>query len=159
MSVFRENSLVNLFLITRILAKSGATLQDSLPGADGVSIGEALLAPTVVYVKQVLELVMKGGVKGIAHITGGGFTDNIPRILPSGLGAQLRVGAWNVLPFSSGCRRLETLRKQRCSELSTWASEWFSWLIWPQLMKSLQRKQMQGYWAKWLMVKASPACE
>ncbi|CAM6122067.1 unnamed protein product [Calypogeia fissa] len=86
-------------LVRRVLAKSGASLQDTLPGADGISIGEALLAPTVIYVKQVLELVAKGGVKGIAHITGGGFTDNIPRIFPAGLGAFVKVGSWNVLPI------------------------------------------------------------
>lgn len=86
-------------LVRRALAKSGASLQDRLPGTEGISIGEALLVPTVIYVKQVLDLVMKGGVKGIAHITGGGFTDNIPRILPSGLGALVKVGAWNVLPI------------------------------------------------------------
>jgi phosphoribosylaminoimidazole (AIR) synthetase len=88
-------------LVRKILAKSGASLHDPLPGADGVSIGEALLAPTVIYVKQVLEIVAKGGVKGIAHITGGGFTDNIPRIFPPGLGAFVNVGSWDVLPIFS----------------------------------------------------------
>ncbi|KAF8726970.1 hypothetical protein HU200_019458 [Digitaria exilis] len=67
---------------------------------DGITttVGEALMAPTVIYVKQVLEIVSKGGVKGLAHITGGGFTDNIPRVFPSGLGAKIFTGSWEVPP-------------------------------------------------------------
>ncbi|KAL3682440.1 hypothetical protein R1sor_000462 [Riccia sorocarpa] len=85
-------------LVRRVLAKSGATLRDPLPDAD-VTIGEALLAPTVIYVRQVLDILSRGGVKGIAHITGGGFTDNIPRVFPSGLGAHVKVGGWHVPPI------------------------------------------------------------
>ncbi|KAF7811356.1 phosphoribosylformylglycinamidine cyclo-ligase, chloroplastic/mitochondrial [Senna tora] len=84
-------------LVRRVLAQSGLSLQDQLPGGN-VTIGEALMAPTVIYVKQVLDLVSKGGVKGIAHITGGGFTDNIPRIFPDGLGAVIFKDSWEVLP-------------------------------------------------------------
>ncbi|WJX64707.1 phosphoribosylformylglycinamidine cyclo-ligase [Trifolium repens] len=63
----------------------------------GVDIdAEALMAPTVIYVKQVLDLVSKGGVKGIAHITGGGFTENIPRVVPKGLGALIYKDSWEV---------------------------------------------------------------
>ncbi|BBN17191.1 phosphoribosylformylglycinamidine cyclo-ligase [Marchantia polymorpha subsp. ruderalis] len=86
-------------LVRRVLARSGATLFDALPGAEATTIGEALLAPTVIYVKQVLDIISKGGVKGIAHITGGGFTDNIPRVFPSGLGAHVKVGVWDVPPI------------------------------------------------------------
>ncbi|MCI12274.1 phosphoribosylformylglycinamidine cyclo-ligase chloroplastic/mitochondrial-like, partial [Trifolium medium] len=67
-----------------VLAQSGLQLKDKLPGGD-ITIAEALMAPTTIYVKQVLDIVSKGGVKGIAHITGGGFTDNIPRVFPEGL--------------------------------------------------------------------------
>ncbi|CAI0394688.1 unnamed protein product [Linum tenue] len=59
---------------------------------------EALMAPTVIYVKQVLDIVGKGGVKGIAHITGGGFTDNIPRVFPKGLGAAIYNNSWEAPP-------------------------------------------------------------
>jgi len=48
--------------------------------------------------KKVLEIISKGGVKGLAHITGGGFTDNIPRVFPSGLGAKIFTGSWEVPP-------------------------------------------------------------
>ncbi|KAH1081213.1 hypothetical protein J1N35_020974 [Gossypium stocksii] len=82
-------------LVRRVLARSGLSLKDQLPGA-AVTLGEALMAPTVIYVKQVLDIIGKGGVKGIAHITGGGFTDNIPRVFPEGLGALIYKDSWNV---------------------------------------------------------------
>ncbi|XP_057964136.1 phosphoribosylformylglycinamidine cyclo-ligase, chloroplastic [Malania oleifera] len=84
-------------LVRRVLARSELSLKDQLPGA-AVTLGEALMAPTVIYVKQVLDLINKGGVKGIAHITGGGFTDNIPRVFPSGLGAVIYKDSWAVPP-------------------------------------------------------------
>ncbi|KAG6682522.1 hypothetical protein I3842_13G146900 [Carya illinoinensis] len=82
-------------LVRRVLSRSGLSLKDKLPGED-VTLGEALMAPTVIYVKQVLDLISKGGIKGIAHITGGGFTDNIPRVFPKGLGAVIHSNSWNV---------------------------------------------------------------
>ncbi|KAH9621917.1 hypothetical protein KSS87_008017 [Heliosperma pusillum] len=84
-------------LVRRVLAQSGNSLKDEIPGGS-VTLGEALMAPTVIYVKQVLQLLEKGGIKGIAHITGGGFTDNIPRVFPKGLGAIIDTNAWPVLP-------------------------------------------------------------
>lgn len=85
-------------LVRRVLAQSGLSLNDQLPGNDGkpVTLGEALMAPTVIYVKQVIDIISKGSVKGIAHITGGGFTDNIPRAFPSGLGAKIFANSWEV---------------------------------------------------------------
>ncbi|GLJ52753.1 hypothetical protein SUGI_1123410 [Cryptomeria japonica] len=85
-------------LVRRVLAQSGLSLNDPLPGSENeqVSLGEALMAPTVIYVKEVLDVVARGGVKGIAHITGGGFTDNIPRIFPKGLGAVVTTNTWEV---------------------------------------------------------------
>ncbi|KAJ7957038.1 Phosphoribosylformylglycinamidine cyclo-ligase, chloroplastic-like protein [Quillaja saponaria] len=74
---------------------SGLSLKDQFPGGH-VTIGEALMAPTVIYVKQVLDLISKGGVKGIAYITGGGFTDNIPRVFPEGLGAVIDKDYWEI---------------------------------------------------------------
>ncbi|KAL6227890.1 hypothetical protein ACLB2K_001845 [Fragaria x ananassa] len=82
-------------LVRRVLAHSGLSLKDQLPGKS-VTLGEALMAPTVIYVKQVLNIISKGGVKGIAHITGGGFTDNIPRVFPKGLGAVIYNGSWEI---------------------------------------------------------------
>ncbi|XP_059625610.1 phosphoribosylformylglycinamidine cyclo-ligase, chloroplastic-like [Cornus florida] len=84
-------------LVRRVLAQSGLSLKDQLPG-ETVTLGEALMAPTVIYVKQVLDLISKGGVKGISHITGGGFTDNIPRVFPEGLGAVIYKDSWVIPP-------------------------------------------------------------
>lgn len=85
-------------LVRRVLAQSGLSLSDQLPGHNGgpFTLGEALMAPTVIYVKQVLDIISKGDVKGIAHITGGGFTDNIPRVFPPGLGANIFTNSWDV---------------------------------------------------------------
>lgn len=85
-------------LVRRVLAQSGLSLKDALPGNENelVTLGAALMAPTVIYVKQVLDMVSRGGVKGVAHITGGGFTDNIPRIFPKGLGAVVNTKSWEV---------------------------------------------------------------
>ena len=58
-----------------------------------------LLKPTRIYVKGVLKAVGRYNVKGIAHITGGGFIENIPRMLPEGLTAEIRMGSWPVLPI------------------------------------------------------------
>lgn len=82
-------------LVRRVLSQSGLSLKDPLPG-EAITLGEALISPTVIYVKQVLDIINKGGVKGIAHITGGGFTDNIPRVFPKGLGAVIYKDSWEV---------------------------------------------------------------
>lgn len=65
----------------------------------GTTLGEALLAPTRIYVKPILNLLSSHTVHGIAHITGGGFEENIPRMLPEGLTAQVDYGSWPVPPI------------------------------------------------------------
>jgi phosphoribosylformylglycinamidine cyclo-ligase len=64
----------------------------------GRSLGEELLEPTRIYVPTVLPLLRRFDVRGMAHITGGGLTDNVPRVLPKGLGAVLKAGSWPVRP-------------------------------------------------------------
>ncbi|HBP24380.1 MAG TPA: phosphoribosylformylglycinamidine cyclo-ligase [Oribacterium sp.] len=66
---------------------------------DGKSLGETLLTPTVIYVKPVLKLLEKVTVKGISHITGGGFYENIPRSIPDGFGAKIQMSDVRVLPI------------------------------------------------------------
>jgi hypothetical protein len=61
----------------------------------------------------VLEIISKGGVKGLAHITGGGFTDNIPRVFPSGCGAKIFTGSWEIPPIFS------CLQQARTNDLQT----------------------------------------
>ncbi|KAK2438826.1 phosphoribosylformylglycinamidine cyclo-ligase, chloroplastic/mitochondrial [Trifolium repens] len=82
-------------LVRRVLAQSGLQLKDKFPGGD-ITTAETLMTPTIIYVKQVLDIISKGGVKGIAHITGGGFTDNIPRVFPEGLGALIYENSWDI---------------------------------------------------------------
>ena len=83
-------------LIRKIIERSGAVLSSDFHGQ---SLGEALLAPTRLYVKPLLELMQHLPVKGMAHITGGGLLENIPRILPDNLCAVLQRSAWDMPPL------------------------------------------------------------
>jgi phosphoribosylformylglycinamidine cyclo-ligase len=83
-------------LIRKIIERSGAVLSSDFHGQ---SLGEALLAPTRIYVKPLLELMQHLPVKGMAHITGGGLLENIPRILPDNLCAVLQRSAWDMPPL------------------------------------------------------------
>ncbi|HEX2925258.1 MAG TPA: phosphoribosylformylglycinamidine cyclo-ligase [Ruminiclostridium sp.] len=65
----------------------------------GCTLGEELLKPTRIYVKTILDLVEKFEIKGISHITGGGFIENIPRMIPEGLCVKIQKGSWPVLPI------------------------------------------------------------
>lgn len=67
----------------------------------GAELGAVLLEPTKIYVKSVLSTVRKYPVSGLVHVTGGGFYDNIPRILPEGLQAEIRDGSWKIPPIFS----------------------------------------------------------
>jgi phosphoribosylformylglycinamidine cyclo-ligase len=78
-------------LIRRIVDRSAADLSSDF---DGRTLGEALLTPTRIYVKSVLALLKKCPVKGLAHITGGGLVENLPRVLPQNSVAQLDRRAW-----------------------------------------------------------------
>ncbi len=84
-------------LVRRIVDVSGLGWDDDAPFADG-TLGAALLAPTRLYVKQALDAVRAGGVHGLAHITGGGLTENLPRVLPEGLGADIDLNSWTLPP-------------------------------------------------------------
>ncbi|WP_342076016.1 phosphoribosylformylglycinamidine cyclo-ligase [Yoonia sp. SS1-5] len=84
-------------LVRKIVDLSGLTWDDPAPFAE-TSLGAALLAPTRLYVKPALAAIKGGGVHALAHITGGGITENVPRVLPDGLSAQIDLGAWVVPP-------------------------------------------------------------
>jgi phosphoribosylformylglycinamidine cyclo-ligase len=83
-------------LIRRIV---GARRADLAADFDGRTLGQALLEPTRIYVKSVLRLLRAVPVKGLAHITGGGLVDNVPRILPGHLCARLERGSWTAPPL------------------------------------------------------------
>jgi len=78
----------------------------------GCTLGEELLKPTQIYVKVVLDLIEEYEIKGIAHITGGGFVENIPRIIPAGLKARIRVGSWPTKPIFHVLQYLGNLSEQ-----------------------------------------------
>ncbi len=82
-------------LVRRVVELSGLGWDADAPFAE-TSLGEALLAPTRLYVRQALAAVRAGGVHGLAHITGGGLTENLPRVLPEGFGATIDLGSWTL---------------------------------------------------------------
>ena len=83
-------------LIRAILERSGADLQQEL---DDATLADRLLAPTRIYVKAVLDLLRQVPVKGLAHITGGGLTENIPRVLPASVCAEIDSSSWRWPPL------------------------------------------------------------
>ncbi|PAT31751.1 phosphoribosylformylglycinamidine cyclo-ligase [Vandammella animalimorsus] len=78
-------------LVRKCIDRAGSQLPATL---DGKPFREAVMAPTRLYVRSVLAALAQHPIKGLAHITGGGLLENIPRILPDGLGAQLQAGSW-----------------------------------------------------------------
>lgn len=82
-------------LVRRVVEVAGLDWASPCPWAE-TSLGEALLTPTRLYVLSVLEAIRAGGVHGAAHITGGGLTENLPRILPEGLGADVDLDSWTM---------------------------------------------------------------
>ncbi|RPH96575.1 MAG: phosphoribosylformylglycinamidine cyclo-ligase [Lysobacterales bacterium] len=83
-------------VVERVAAADGTDVRHTLrqPLRGDRTLGEALLAPTTIYVKPVLALLQAGGIDGLAHITGGGLTENIVRVVPDGLGLDIDTGAW-----------------------------------------------------------------
>ena len=86
-------------LVRKVFDVEHADITSPVPELGGRSIGETLLTPTRIYVKPVLALTQKVRVKGISHITGGGFYENIPRSIPKGLGARIERSKIKVLPI------------------------------------------------------------
>ena len=80
-------------LVRKLVEISGLGWEAECPWQAG-TLGAALLAPTRLYVKPALAAIRAGGVHGLAHITGGGLSENLPRVLPEGLGAKVDLGAW-----------------------------------------------------------------
>lgn len=104
-------------LIRKVLEKSGD--DPSMP-MDGRTLGEALLAPTRIYVKSLLPLIKRFPVDGLAHITGGGISENIVRVIPAGLGLEIDLSAWELPPVfkwiqkHGGIEESEMLRTFNC---------------------------------------------
>jgi phosphoribosylformylglycinamidine cyclo-ligase len=107
-------------LVRKVVEKSGLNLVNAAPFAPDKSLGEALLTPTRLYVRSCLDAIRTGGVKGLAHITGGGITDNLPRCLPDGLDGEVDLDTIAVLPVfqwlakQAGIVEKEMLRTFNC---------------------------------------------
>ena len=87
-------------LVRKIINDQGLSLSEKYPGLAG-PLGETLLIPTRIYVKPIISLMERIRPKAMAHITGGGFYENIPRILPQGCGVSIRRGTWEIPPIFS----------------------------------------------------------
>lgn len=108
-------------LVRRVVELSGLSLDAEAPFASGVSLADALLVPTRIYVRPLLDVIRStGAVKALAHITGGGFPENIPRVLPVERAAQINLDAITVpavfswLSRVGGVAEAEMLRTFNC---------------------------------------------
>ncbi|MCB1349199.1 MAG: phosphoribosylformylglycinamidine cyclo-ligase [Maritimibacter sp.] len=106
-------------LVRKLVELSGLGWEADCPWADG-TLGAALLAPTRLYVAAALAAIEAGGVHALAHITGGGITENLPRVLPEGQGALVDLDAWTLPPVfrwlaeTGGMEQAELLKTFNC---------------------------------------------
>jgi phosphoribosylformylglycinamidine cyclo-ligase len=106
-------------LVRKVVQRAGLDWDAQSPfGAD--TLGAALLTPTRLYVRPALAAIRAGGVRGLAHVTGGGLTENVPRVLPQGLGVRIDLGAWALPPVfdwlmrAGGIAEAEMLKSFNC---------------------------------------------
>ena len=85
-------------LVRKVVADNNLDFNATYEELEGAKLGETLLTPTKIYVRQVLEVIRNCDVHGICHITGGGFDENIPRVLSEGQGLEITEGTWEILP-------------------------------------------------------------
>ncbi|KAJ2562360.1 Bifunctional purine biosynthetic protein ade1 [Coemansia sp. RSA 1822] len=83
-------------LVRKVVERAGLSFDSACPWTDGQTVGQALLTPTRIYVKPLLPLVRRRLIKAMAHITGGGFTDNVPRVLPKNVCAEIDARKWEL---------------------------------------------------------------
>jgi phosphoribosylformylglycinamidine cyclo-ligase len=86
-------------LVRKIIAENSWDLGAEAPFLPGVSLGDALIEPTRIYVKALLPLIRDNLVQGLAHITGGGLLENVPRVLPAGCRAEIDAPSWQLPPL------------------------------------------------------------
>ena len=89
-------------LVRKIVDKSNLSYSDPAPWDASTSLADALLIPTIIYIRQLLAVLrdpkLKGFVKGLANITGGGFVENIPRVFPKGVGCEVDASSYDLPP-------------------------------------------------------------
>ena len=100
-------------LVRRLLINDKTDLSAPVEELGGCSLADELLRPTRIYVRTVKELISRFTIKGIAHITGGGFIENIPRILPDGLTARIDRGSWPVQPIFKMMQRISGMKDEQ----------------------------------------------
>ena len=83
-------------LVRKLVETAGLEWADLAPWRPGATVAEELLEPTEIYVEDALGAMRGGGVHAVAHITGGGLSENLPRVLPEGLAAEIDLGAWDL---------------------------------------------------------------
>ena len=137
-------------LVRRVVETAGLSWEDTAPWSeDGLSVAESLLTPTEIYVKDALWAIRKGGVHGLAHITGGGLSENLPRVLPEGLGAEIDLESFFVdeafiwVQSQGGITDTEMLRTFNCGigMVLVVAEE-----SWESLRDGLQDEQGAAVW-------------
>ncbi|MGM9906095.1 phosphoribosylformylglycinamidine cyclo-ligase [Lactobacillus sp.] len=102
-------------LVRKILFKDhDVKLTDTPAELKGKSVGESLLAPTRIYIKSVLPLIKQGLVHGVAHITGGGLIENVPRMFNDGLVAEITAGSWEVPDVFNYLKQVGNLSDDDC---------------------------------------------
>ena len=96
-------------LVRKLVFEIGNLSSVHVPKELGITVGEELLRPTRIYVRQVLPLLERNLIQGMVHITGGGFIENLPRVLPEGLGVGISLGTWPIPPVFDWLQRLGEL--------------------------------------------------
>ena len=107
-------------LVRKVVTMTGAVLSAPAGFTGTTTLGDALLTPTRLYVKSALAAIRSGGIKALAHITGGGITENVPRVLPPTLDAEIDLSSWELPPVfrwlshEAGLQVSEMLRTFNC---------------------------------------------
>ncbi|MEX0694124.1 MAG: phosphoribosylformylglycinamidine cyclo-ligase [Rhodospirillales bacterium] len=99
-------------LVRKVVARAGLDWHAPSPFAEGKSVAEGFLTPTRMYVKPCLSAIKAGGVKALAHITGGGIVENLPRVLPMGMGATIDAAAWPGLSVFSWLKKTGNIENE-----------------------------------------------
>lgn len=105
-------------LVRKIFFKDNDfSLTDTLPELGGKTLGEALLEPTRIYVESVLPLIKESLINGISHVTGGGFVENLPRMLPENLAVEINKGTWDIPTIFSVMKEQGQLKEAEMYEI------------------------------------------
>ena len=122
--VASPNLRANGFSLVRRLVE-GMDLDGVMPGGDGASLAETLMAPSVVYTPAIVAMLASIRPHGMAHVTGGGLPGNVRRLLPDGCDAVIHLESWQPPPVFAAVACGGTSHPTRCSRCSTWG--WGSW--------------------------------